>query len=150
MTVLFKLCGSLLVTGACFIAGQLKAMRLRRRKARLSLLCRGLTELKERIRAGGGEIDRLLSESFPEGTLIAGEKPRISEAWLEKRDIELFNAYLSEAGLSDTVGECNRAEMYIRLLSAQCDEAAKKCDELCRIYSAAGLLGGAVICIFFL
>lgn len=150
MTVLFKLCGSFLVIGACFFAGLIKSAGLRRRRARLRELCKGLSELRERIRMGGGEIEHLLKESFAPGLISFEEKPRVSDEWLEKRDTELLNAYLSEAGLSDAEGECRRAEMYLRLLGAQYDEAVKRCNELCRIYSAAGLLGGAVICIFFL
>lgn len=149
MTVLFKLCGSFLVIGACFAAGLIKSAGLRRRKARLRELCKGLSELRERIRTGG-EMEKLLKESFAPGLISLEEKPRVNDEWLEKRDSELLNAYLAEAGLSDTEGEYRRAELYLRLLGAQYDEAAKRCNELCRIYSAAGLLGGAVICIFFL
>lgn len=52
--------------------------------------------------------------------------------------------------MTDSDSEYNRTELYIKLLSKNRDEAEEKCAELCRVYNAAGLLGGIFICIFFL
>ena len=150
MEWLFKLCGSVMVVAASFTAGYMKSYELRQRRRRLADLCRGLTSLKERIRMGGGEIERLVTESFKNGLIKADGGFSVDGRWLDEKDVALIYEYLTDIGMTDSESEYNRTELYIKLLSKNRDEAEEKCVELCRVYNAAGLLGGIFICIFFL
>ena len=150
MQWLFKLFGSVTVILATGTAGYMKSYELRRRARKLAALCRGLTVLKERIRMGGGEIERLVTESFENGLITADGGFSVDGRWLDKKDIDLLYEYLTDIGMTDTESEYNRTEGYIKLLAKNREEAEERCGELCRIYNAAGLLGGIFICIFFL
>ena len=147
---LFKLFGSLMVIAASCAAGYMKSYELRQRGRRLTELCRGLSSLKERMRMGCGEIERLVTESFENGIIKANGGFTVDGRWLDKKDVSLIHEYLTDIGMTDSDSEYNRSELYIKLLSKNRDEAEEKCAELCRVYNAAGLLGGIFICIFFL
>ena len=99
---------------------------------------------------GGGEIERLVTESFENGLIKADGGFSVDGRWLDKNDVALVYEYLVDIGMTDSESEYNRTELYIKLLSKNRDEAEEKCAELCRVYNAAGLLGGIFICIFFL
>ena len=100
--------------------------------------------------AACGEIERIVTESFENGLIKADGGFTVDGRWLDKKDVSLIHEYLTDIGMTDSDSEYNRTELYIKLLSKNRDEAEEKCAELCRVYNAAGLLGGIFICIFFL
>ena len=133
MTLLFKLTGFVLIIFTTCSIGFLKSAELGSRHKKLQSIQKSIIELKERIRMGGGEIDRLLRLSFPEYP--------INYNHLEKEDIEI---------LSDTKTEYERCELYINLLKNKTEEANSKYRETARLYKNIGLLSGIFICIFLL
>lgn len=114
---LFKLFGSLMVIAASFAAGYMKSYELRQRGRRLTELCRGLSSLKERMRMGCGEIERLVTESFDSGLIKADGGFSVDGRWLDKKDVSLIHEYLTDIGMTDSDSEYNRTELYIKLLS---------------------------------
>ena len=142
MTLLFKISGFILIIFTTFSIGFLKSSELGSRYKKLESIQKGIGELKERIRMGGGEIDRLLNSSFHEYP--------IDYSCLEKGDIEILNDFFSNVGLSDTKAEYERCEVYINLLKNKIEEANAKYHETARLYKSIGLLSGIFICIFLL
>lgn len=142
MALLFKILGFILIIATTFSIGFLKSSELGIRYKKLQSIQKGIGELKERIRMGGGEIDRLLASSFPQYP--------IDYCSLEKDDIEILNDFFSNVGLSDTKSEYERCEVYINLLKNKIEEANAKYRETAHLYKSIGLLGGIFICIFLL
>ncbi len=142
MTLLFKISGFILIIFTTFSIGFLKSNGLGSRYKKLESIQKGISELKERIRLGSGEIDRLLTSSFREYP--------INYSYLEKGDIEILNDFFSNVGLSDTKAEYERCEIYINLLKNKIEEANTKYRETARLYKSIGLLSGIFICIFLL
>lgn len=142
MALLFKILGFILIIATTFSIGFLKSSELGIRYKKLQSIQKGIGELKERIRMGGGEIDRLLASSF--------HQYPIDYCSLEKDDIEILNDFFSNVGLSDTKSEYERCEVYINLLKDKIEEANAKYRETARLYKSIGLLGGIFICIFLL
>lgn len=149
--LLFKISGLLLVFSAATAIGFLKSNELSVRAKRLDMLCRGLSELKERIRCGEGEIERLVLQSF-DRELITAENGKITvnRNGLKSEDVTLLEEYFSDAGMSDIQSECERCRLYISLLKEQHRRAEEDCSKLCRLYRTLGFLSGIFICIFFL
>ena len=142
MTLLFKISGFILIIFTTFSIGFLKSSELGSRYKKLESIQKGIGELKERIRMGGGEIDRLLNSSFHEYP--------IDYSHLEKDDVEILNDFFSNVGLSDTKAEYERCEVYINLLKNKIEEANAKYHETARLYKSIGLLSGVFLCIFFI
>ena len=142
MTLLFKLTGFVLIIFTTCSIGFLRSAELGSRHKKLQSIQKSITELKERIRMGGGEIDRLLRLSF-------SEYP-INYNHLEKEDIEILSDFFANIGLSDTKTEYERCELYINLLKNKIEEANSKYRETARLYKNIGLLSGIFICIFLL
>ena len=90
---LFKLFGSLMVIAASCAAGYMKSYELRQRKRRLTELCRGLSSLKERMRMGCGEIERIVTESFENGLIKADGGFTVDGRWLDKKDVSLIHEF---------------------------------------------------------
>ena len=151
MEWLFKVLGLLMIFCASTLAGFLKSMHLRKRYKTLCEIYRSMSDLKERIRLGSGEIGRLIRLSFDGGTVDYSVGVfKINSPWLESGDITLLNDFLKDIGMSDAESECERTELYMNMLNKKCSEAEKKCGELCKLYSTLGILCGIFICIFFL
>lgn len=142
MALLFKISGFILIIFTTGSIGFLKSLEIGNRYKKLQSIQKGIGELKERIRMGGGEIDRLLTSSFHEYP--------INYSYLEKSDIEILNDFFSNVGLSDTKTEYERCEVYINLLKNKIEEANTKYRETSRLYKSIGLLSGVFICIFLL
>lgn len=151
MEWLFKLIGLIMILSASSLAGFAKSMRLRQRYRTLCEIYRSMSDLKERIRVSSGEIERLVRLSFESGTAeFSGGSLKINAAGLEKGDISLLNDFFGNLGMSDAESECERTGLYMSLVHKKCDEAEKKCGELCKLYDTLGILCGIFICIFFL
>ena len=142
MVLLFKVLGFILIIFTTASIGFLKSAGLCNRYKKLQSIQKGISELKERIRMGGGEIDRLLTSSFHEYP--------INYTFLEKGDIEILDDFFSNVGLSDTKTEYERCEIYINLLKNKIEEANEKYRETARLYKSIGFLSGVFICIFLL
>lgn len=151
MEWLFKLIGLIMILSASSLAGFAKSLSLRQRYKTLCEIYRSMSDLKERIRISSGEVERLVRLSFESGTAeFRGGSLKINAAGLEKGDISLLNDFFSNLGMSDAESECERTELYMSLVHKKCDEAEKKCGELCKLYDTLGILCGIFICIFFL
>ena len=110
-----------------------------------------MSDLKERIRVSSGEIGRLVGLSFQNDIASFNRGSfKINAAGLEKGDISLLEDFFGSLGMSDAESECERIYLYMSLVSKKCDEAEKKCGELCKLYDTLGILCGIFICIFFL
>lgn len=142
MTLLFKLLGFALIILTCSSAGFLKANRLNLRAKKLYSLQKGVAQLKELIRLRGGEIDRLIVQSF--------ESYPIDYSHLEVSDCEITDSLFSEIGMLDTQSAYNRCELCLSLLQNKYDEAQKSCRELGKLYKSIGALAGIFICIFLI
>lgn len=151
MEWLFKLLGLIMILCASSLAGFAKSMCLKQRYKTLCEIHRSMSDLKERIRVSSGEVERLVGLSFQNDIASFNRGSfKINAAGLEKGDISLLNDFFSNLGMSDAESECERTELYMSLVHKKCDEAEKKCGELCKLYDTLGILCGIFICIFFL
>ena len=151
MAWLFKILGVITVLSACSLAGFLKSFGLKKRHKKLLAIYRSMSDLRERIRMGGGEIERLVYLCFEEDTASISEgKAIINTMYLEKADAEILEEFFRDLGMSNSESEYERIGLYMALILKKSDEAEKKCGELCRLYSSLGILCGLFICIFFL
>lgn len=100
---------------------------------------------------GTGEIKNLLYISFNADTVtISEDKAIINTMYLEKAETDILEDFFRDLGMSDSESEYERIGLYMALTEKKCDEAEKKCSEMCRLYSSLGVLCGIFICIFFL
>ena len=151
MAWLFKILGVITVLSACSLAGFLKSFGLKKRHKKLLAIYRSMSDLRERIRMGGGEIERLVYLCFEEDTAsILEGKAIINAMYLKNADVEILEEFFRDLGMSDSDSEYERTGLYMSLILKISDEAEKKCGELCRLYSSLGILCGLFICIFFL
>lgn len=109
-----------------------------------------MTELRDRIRTGAGELEKIIALSFGDKAVFENGAAKISCDDISLRDRELINELFSGMGMADAETECGRITLYITLTEKQCADAEKNCAELCRLYTAVGVLCGAFLCIFFL
>lgn len=110
-----------------------------------------MSDLRERIRMGAGEIERLVNVSFEDGAVfVADGKTQIDGRYLEKEDAALLEEFFRDLGMSDSEAEYERTGLYMSLIEKRCGAAEKRCGELCRLYSTLGILCGIFICIFLL
>ena len=150
MTWLFKAAGLTVLFCACSAYGVLKSYSLKKRKKALTEIIFSMTELRDRIRTGAGELEKIIALSFGDKAVFENGAAKISCDDISLRDRELINELFSDMGMADAETECGRITLYITLTEKQCAEAEKNCAELCRLYTAAGVLCGAFFCIFFL
>ena len=151
MAWLFKISGVITVFTVCSMAGFLKSFGLKKRHKKLLAIYRSMSDLRERIRMGGGEIERLVYLCFEEDTASISEgKAIINAMYLKKADVEILEEFFRDLGMSDSDSEYERTGLYMSIILKISDEAEKKCGELCRLYSSLGILCGLFICIFFL
>lgn len=147
-----KAFGLLLLLSACTMAGFTAALRLKAQEQKLMQVSLGLKQLKDRIRLDGGELPRLVRESFSGIGTVSEEGGAVilTVPGLDNKDAALLNEYFYSAGMSDAISECDRTELYISLIEGRHAAARKKAAELCRLYQTAGFLTGLFICIFLL
>lgn len=151
MAWLFKGLGLITVFSACAVIGFLKSFALKKRHKKLCSIYRSMSDLRERIRMGTGEIENLVYLSFGGDTVsICEGKAVIDIMYLEKADTAVLEEFFKDLGMSDREAECERVGLYMALIEKKCGDAEKKCAELCRLYSSLGILCGLFICIFFL
>ena len=151
MAWLFKILGLITDFSVCSLAGFFKSFGLKKRHKKLLELYRSMADLRERVRMGSGEIERLIFLCFDEGTASISEgKAIINTMYLEKADAEILEEFFRDLGMSDAESEYERIGLYMALVGKKSDEAEKKCGQLCRLYSSLGILCGLFICIFFL
>lgn len=151
MAWLFKLAGLITVFITCSLAGFLKSFALKKRHKKLLGVYRSMSDLRERIRMGAGEIERLVALSFSEDTVsLQNGKAIINTMYLEKAETAVLEEFFRDLGMTDSESEYERTGLYMALIEKKCGEAEKKCGELCRLYSTLGMLCGIFICIFFL
>ncbi len=151
MAWLFKSLGLITVFLACTLAGFLKSFVLKKRHKKLLGVYRSMSDLRERVRMGTGEIDKLVYLSFSADTVsLSGGKAVINTMYLEPEDTAVLEDFFKDLGMSDAESECERIGLYMALTEKKCGEAERKCDELCRLYGTLGVLCGIFICIFFL
>ncbi|MGN0492725.1 MAG: stage III sporulation protein AB [Acutalibacteraceae bacterium] len=151
MAWLCKLCGLSLIFSVCACIGFLKSAALKKRHKKLLGIYRSMSDLRERIRMGAGEIERLVNLCFEEdAAFIADGKLWLDRAYLDKEDAALLEEFFRDLGMSDSEAEYERIGIYMALAEKRCCEAEKRCGELCRLYGALGILCGIFICIFLL
>ena len=150
MAWLFKLSGLIIrfLSSAGF--GFYNSYKLKMREKKLRGIICSMTELRERVRTGAGEIGEIIEKSFGKTAPLFGDGARLDCEWLTKGDAEVLKKFFTDIGMSDAEAECERTELYITLMQKQCNDAEKKCGELCRLYGTLGVLGGLFICVFFL
>lgn len=141
MRLLFKFSGLILIILTTTAIGFLKSNYLNMRYKKLCNLKSSITDLKQRIRLGCGEIDKLVSISF---------KDLSDYSALEKSDIKIVENFFEDIGMLDSDSECERCDLYISLLDTQIINAQKNCHELGKLYKSVGFMSGLFFCIFFL
>lgn len=149
MEWLFKAVGLCLVFSASASAGFLKAYKLTVRVKRLDFFYRGISDIRERIRVGTGETERLLNICFGNAVTFGGSVG-INAAGLEKEDAEIITEFFENIGMSNSEAEYERAGVYMELVRNQREKAEKRRAELSRLYRSLGISVGAFLCIFFL
>lgn len=148
---IFKTAGLLLLFLCCSAFGFIKAATLKKRSDKLSGFIKGLCELSERIRTGGGEIERLLKLCFERklGVYQNGSFG-LSTEYLLKEDISLLNEFFGDLGMRDTRSEYERCCLYKTLVENRQKEAEQNFRELSKLYNTLGVLSGIFIILFFL
>ena len=150
MAWLFKLSGLIIIFASSAGFGFYNSYKLKMREKKLHKIICSMTELKERIKAGAGEIGELVNKSFGEIAELSQDGVKLDTEWLLKSDTELLEEFFTDIGMTDSEAECERAELYTALMQKQCNDAEKRCGELCRLYGTLGVLGGLFICVFLL
>ena len=151
MAWLFKALGLITILSTCTLAGFFKSLALKKRQKKLLGVYRSMSDLRERIRMGTGDIEHLVYLSFDSNTVgINKGKAVINTMYFENTDTAILEDFFSNLGMSDSESEYERVGLYMTLINKKCEEAEKKCGELCRLYSSLGILCGLFICIFFL
>lgn len=138
----FKIIGFIAVIIATSAIGFLKSQQLKIRYKKLCAFQNGLMELKEHIRLNSGELDRILKQSF---TIDYNDFTH-----LEKEDVEILKDFFDKLGMSDSIAEEKRCELYANLLNPQITGAKDKYMGLGKLYRSIGVLSGVFICIFFI
>lgn len=139
---LFKILGFCAVIIATSTIGILKSQQLKLRYKKLCDFQNGLTELKEHIRLNSGELDRILKQSF---TIDYTDFSH-----LEKEETEILQEFFTKCGMSDSVAEAKRCELYANLLNPKITQAKDNYLTLGKLYRNIGILSGIFICIFFI
>ena len=142
MTLLFKFTGFALIIITSTTIGFFKANTLSLRAKRLQELVQCITQMKELIRLGGGEIDRLSEQCF-------GAFP-IDYSHLTIEDSEITESLFKEISMLDTEAAYKRCDICLSLLEMRHSEALQKQRELGKLYKSIGALFGIFICIFFI
>ncbi len=142
MTLLFKITGFILIISTTSFIGIFKSNELSLRYKKLNEVRKNITDLKQRIRLHGGEIEHLILASF--------ENFPLDYSHLQKGDIDILEDFFANIGMHDTKSEYERCELYINLLKTKADEARLKYQELGRLYKTFGVFSGIFICIFFI
>ncbi len=150
MAWLFKLSGLIIIFLSSAGFGFYNSYKLKMREKKLRGIICSMTELRERVRTGAGEIGEIIEKSFGKTASLSSDWARLDCEWLTKGDAEVLKEFFTDIGMSDAEAECERTELYITLMQKQCNDAEKKCGELCRLYGTLGVLGGLFICVFFL
>lgn len=147
----FKTAGLLLLFLCCSAFGVMKARSLKKRSDKLSGFIKGICELSERIRTGGGEIERLLRLCFENGLgeYKKGKFLPFGE-YLLKEDISLLNEFFKDLGMRDSRAEYERCCLYKALIENKQKEAERIFRELSKLYNTLGVLSGIFIILFFL
>lgn len=148
---LFKPLGLLFLFTACAMLGVLKSEALKRRTVLLKKFIKALSQVAELVRIGTYEIEELCSLCF-EGSLVTaknGEFCLVCE-YLTAPDRELLEEYLKGFGIADTESEYKRTRLYISMLEQQYSSAAEAYAKQGGLYRSVGLMGGLIICIFFM
>lgn len=149
--LLFKFCGLAILFAACSLGGFLKSATLIKRSRKLSEVLKAITELGERIRADGGEADKLIPLCFGKEIIVSSEYGfKVNEDFLVGDDISLLKEFLSGFGMNDRKSEYERTQLYKNLFDSQAREATQKSSQLCKLYNTLGVLCGLMVCIFFL
>ena len=113
MAWLFKLAGLITVFSVCTLGGFFKSMSLKKRHSRLCGFYRSMSDLRERIRMGSGEIERLVALSFEEGAVLLSDgKTQIDRAYIEGEDAALLEEFFRDLGMSDSQSECENRALY--------------------------------------
>lgn len=148
MRLLVKTVGLVMIISASTLLGFLKARELINREKTLFKIYLCLTDLRERIRLDGGELNRLLRQSFAGTDFTEGGIPKIKG--LSADDIKLLEEYIQSAGMADTLAECDRAQLYAEIFLKRREAAKNQADRLCRLYRTLGFMCGIFICIFLM
>lgn len=152
MGLFIKFGGFLLILTASTLIGFCKSLSLSERVERLKRICVSFLSLEQRIRLDGGEIDRLLKESFSGCDTLSFSEGKIvvNDSGILREDAALMYEYLAAAGMADTTAECGRAELYRSFFEERYSQADKKKKELSKLYQTVGFLGGVLVIILLL
>lgn len=142
MKLLLKISGLVLIFSVCTALGLLKGISLKARYNRLCDIKKGLCELKEHLRLQNGERNYLLTKCF-------ASTPESSRE-LTKADLDIWNDFLKDFGMTDSEHEQRKCDFYISLFDVKINEARQQYTTEQPLYRNLGLLGGTFICIFFL
>lgn len=142
MKSVLKLLGIVLIISVCAAFGFIKSNKLKRRYKKLLCFKDSVSMLKDRIRLSGGELERIIKESF-------SEYP-VNYDYLEKSDSEILENLFSEIALSDKESAYNKCQLAYELLNQKYLEALNRYGELGKLYKSIGILGGVFLSILFL
>lgn len=140
--LLFKIIGFTLIIAVCTATGFAKAASLKLRAQKLYNLQKGVTQLKELIRLGGGEMDTLATQCF--------NPFPIDYSQLKSEDCKATENLFDEIAMLDSEAAYNRCDICISLLKMRHAEAETNYRELGKLYKSVGALCGVFICIFFI
>lgn len=148
---LFKALGLLFLFTACAMFGFLKSESLKKRKIALGVFIKALSQIAELVRIGTYEIEELCRLCF-ETSFVKMENgaPKLLCEELADSDKELIEEYFKGFGLTDTESEYKRTKLYISLLEQQYSSAAELYSKQGGLYRSVGLMGGLILCIFFM
>lgn len=148
---LFKISGLLLILAVCSCLGLLKSENLKRQSSDLAEFIKSLSRLSELVRIGNYEIDELVNICFKKNLgFLQNGKFSITSSVLSDAQSRIINEFFEGFGFSDTEGEHNRTELYIKMLKNEQKEALERYSTLGSLYRSVGFMGGLIICIFLL
>ncbi len=148
---LFKILGLLFLFTVCTVLGFIKSEALKKRTMALSVFIKALSQIAELVRIGTYELDELCRLCF-ENSFVTMEngRPKILCEHLLPADKELLDEYFKGFGITDTESEYKRTRLYISMLEQQHSSAAELYSKQGGLYRSVGLMGGLIICIFFM
>ncbi len=147
---LFKILGLAAVFFVCSAWGFLKAEDMKQRERKLNQLLKSFSHMQELVRMGGYELEELCKLCFEPNLIIENNGcAGLKTERLAADDVKLIDDFFEGFGLGDAKAECERIKLFITLLGQHRDNAAELYETRGRLYRSVGVMGGLIICIFF-
>ncbi len=143
MIMIFKIIGGLLLVISCWGFGFYKSYEIKVKRDFLREIVLNLDKLQSEIRLCSGELFPILKRTFnSEKISFENKKFQISEKYIDRKNLQILNKMIAILGTADTLGECEKIEVYKGIFKKICDEYEKKYTADKKVWQTLGISGG--------